>query len=222
MAASLVFQRTIELRQLATEVEPPLANPTALWLSGIAVLVTLIGVGVQARLWYLAGPRLRVDLGTATLISEKGSRGGITIDVVNTGRAATTISRWFVRNVDGTGQLGPDGTEITGGPKLPHKLDAHERAFWRMDLNYARHALLADDPEQIIRLEALVLYGPRTAKSKQRIKLRMPGNFPREKGIRASIDRVRGRFRPGMMSRVMSPFSAPKDLGSGADRAPSW
>jgi hypothetical protein len=70
--------------------------------------VTLVGDGVQARLWYLAGPRLRVDLGTATLILEKGSRGGITI-VVNTGRAATTISRWFVRNVDGTDQLGPDG-----------------------------------------------------------------------------------------------------------------
>jgi hypothetical protein len=80
-----------------------------------------------------------------------------------------------------------------------------------MDLNYARHAPLADDPEQIIRLEAGFVW----AQDRQ-VQAENQGQDARQlssrEGIRGSIARVRGRFRPGMMSRLMSPFSAPKDF----------
>lgn len=187
--------------------ETPGINPIMMTLTIVGIVVSIGAAIITVALWVRGGPRLKVAIGTATLIATKPgetSRGAITLKVVNTGRASTVVSSWHFETIMGTDHLGPRGSITTGGPELPHTLQPHERAFWWVDSNQARHELL-DDPQQDVRLRAVVVYGPKTKKTRKSVRLYLPSaNPPREKGWRAAVARLRYRFRRGLLCYIVT------------------
>ena len=156
-------------------------------ISLLALVVSLGSAISSYAVWKLSGPRLKVSIDTVTLVGEGPMRGTLSVNVTNTGRAATTIQRWHVRSRTSAAILSPGG-QWNMGPKTPLRLESHESRTWFIDYQEAKAALLRDHPNELHELEAVVTFGGKTVRSRGVVSVATGANLARRSRLQRLQD----------------------------------
>jgi hypothetical protein len=105
---------------------------TSEWISTLALMISSGGFSLQARSWWLSGPRLHLSvIGEAIVVPNDGQGTRAALTVINRGTDPTMLthmvvftykSRWRkLRNK-------PNQTGVVNSPSIPAKLDVN--ATW--------------------------------------------------------------------------------------------
>jgi hypothetical protein len=122
-----------------------LADALAAWslvIGIIALVVSIVAIGVSVELWRRTGPQVKVRYGHSYPVFEgrPSPEHHLSVTAANTGRSATTVQGWGFQ-IDGT-----DATVVTlqpemWQPRLPYRLEPHASVSWHMKVSELQQSL---------------------------------------------------------------------------------